>query len=232
MLGFQKKYAAVRGHEPRETEVPDTESIESAPTEKLVYLLPEGHSRRRYLMVLLAVFMLALGAFTFYIGQMAFETPRISLKETFHCGNSTAEAKVLGCEFDILSYSWTPKQCLDTETRDEFREWLHSKDRLFRPWPFFADKDANDWIPNEETLSERVHPQFSWAPIEEHVGHCMFMMRRLYRVLEGGGNLRLNSRQGTYGHVEHCSNMVLDMIREPKAVGEVNSHFAVTFSSC
>ena len=232
MLGFQQQYTAVLGQEPRETEVPDTESTESASTKKLAYLLPGNNSRRHHLMVLLVLFMLGLGAFTLYVGQKAFEVPSIVSSETFHCGNSTAEAKAFGCEFDVLSYSWTPKQCLDTETRDEFREWLHSQDRLFRPWPFFADKDATEWIPNEEALSGRVYPQFSWAPTEEHVGHCMFMMRRLYRVLEGEGNIRLNSRQRTYDHVQHCSNLVLHMIGKPEVIGEVNSHFAITFSSC
>lgn len=75
----------------------------------------------------------------------------------------------------MLSYTWTPKECYDKEIADEFRQWLNLPERFLRPWPFFANKNKTEWVPSEEALSERVH-MMSYAPQEEHIGHCIFMM--------------------------------------------------------
>jgi hypothetical protein len=57
------------------------------------------------------------------------------------CGNSTTEARALGCEFDLLSSIWLPPACLDRETSAEYREWLSSSERERGAFPFFADQN-------------------------------------------------------------------------------------------
>src|SRR6187402_1199980 len=88
-----------------------------------------------------------------------------------NCSNTVSGAKALGCQFDLLSYSWTPAECMDRQTAVEFNEWVLSEDRHFGAWPFFADKDAEQRIPDEETLSRRLGVQTRTSQ-EEHLGHC------------------------------------------------------------
>ena len=180
-----------------------------------------GRNLLRYSLGILAV-LVSLIIFIIYSSHLF---PRTEL----HCGNTTEEARSLGCEFDLLSYSWTPKQCFDRETALEFKEWLLSPDRFPRSWPFFEDRNNSQWVPDEAALSERVHI-LSYAPNEEHFGHCVFMMRRLHRINSGGAG-RANSRIKRYKHTEHCTNTILDAafsqldLRGP-------AHFGVTFETC
>src|SRR3982751_1680124 len=37
-----------------------------------------------------------------------------------HCGNSTTEARALGCEFDPLTVAWIPEPCMYHQVTKEF----------------------------------------------------------------------------------------------------------------
>ncbi|KAE9379515.1 hypothetical protein N431DRAFT_460768 [Stipitochalara longipes BDJ] len=89
------------------------------------------------------------------------------------CGNTSAEAIAVGCEFDILSYSWMPPQCLDRDTAEEFEDWLISNDRYQGPWPFFTDETGKERVIDKETLSHRTNT-LTWTTEEEHLGHFPF----------------------------------------------------------
>lgn len=180
---------------------------------------------RQHVLGLLGVAILI--AVTVLLSQLFFRDLEV-IHHSLHCGNSTEEARALGCEFDILSYTWTPKECYDKETADEFRQWLNLPERFPRPWPFFADKNKTEWVPSEEALSERVH-MMSYAPQEEHIGHCIFMMRRMHRINAGGA--RMNSRFGKYSHTEHCTNVTLDAALSRLDM-RAGAHFGVTFATC
>ncbi|EED15382.1 hypothetical protein TSTA_048250 [Talaromyces stipitatus ATCC 10500] len=160
---------------------------------------------RQYFLGLLGVTLLI--AVTILLSQLFLRNREAAY--LLHCGHSVEEARALGCEFDILSYTWTPKECYDKETADEFRQWLTRPERFPRPWPFFADKNRTEWIPSEEALSKRAH-MMTYAPQEEHIGHCIFMMRRLHRINDGSA--KMNSRFGKYSHTEHCTNETLDAV--------------------
>lgn len=155
--------------------------------------------------------------------------------ENWNCGtsNTTAEAKALGCEFDILSYSWTPQPCLDKDTATEFHEWLQEPDRKMGPFPFFYDRQGRDRLQNEEELSLAFGKTLHTTQ-EEHLGHCTFMMRRIHRVAESNGRLRLNSRYGKLGHTKHCSNEVLKSLQRADLsyLDGARSRFGVSFESC
>ena len=153
----------------------------------------------------------------------------------YHCGstNSTAEARALGCEFDILGNSWTPKQCFDNETAAEFREWLEQPERQMGAFPFFHDKEGKVPIMDEKELAETVRSRV-YTTQEHHLAHCTFLMRRFFRVGHSEGKLRLNSRYGTLDHTKHCSNEVLSSFRrpDPKHMGGIHAGFHITFERC
>jgi hypothetical protein len=148
---------------------------------------------------------------------------------TLSCGDTAAEAKARGCEFDVLSYSWIPKDCRDRETDDEFREWLYSDERQLGPWPFFRDKGMKDRIPDANALSEWRRAVFT--PQDEHIGHCIFLTRRLHRALDG--RFRMDMRGRNLNHTIHCTNVVLNSTtRLPEEYATNRTHFKVTFEGC
>lgn len=56
-------------------------------------------------------------------------------RRSCYCGNSTAEARTLGCEYDPLSAAWLPAHCRDDDLTAEF---MNDKDG---PWEYWADHD-------------------------------------------------------------------------------------------
>ncbi len=152
-----------------------------------------------------------------------------------HCGitNTTAEARAMGCVFDILGNSWTPQQCFDKETADEFREYLQRPERQMGEFPFFHDKDGEVRIKDENELAESIG-SLVYTTQEHHLAHCTFMMRRIFRVGQSNGHMILNSRYGTLGHTVHCTNEVLLSFRrpDPKHMGGVHAGFRITFEHC
>jgi hypothetical protein len=165
----------------------------------------------------------------------SYQSTHLPVTASLHCGtsNTTIEARDLGCEFDMLSYSWTPKQCFDKDTASEFRDWLQSSERQMGEFPFFYDVVGNDHVLGEEELSESFGTTI-YTTQEEHLGHCTFMMRRLHRVAESLGRLRLNSRYGTLEHTKHCSEEVLLSFKrpDPRDMGGIHARFGVSFEHC
>lgn len=174
--------------------------------------------------------MLCLLLFTGAVGIMSAFVRSIVVHERLHCGNTTDEAVALRCEFDLLSNSWTPKECFDAETSTEFRQWLLSPER-YRQWPYFSDENATQWISNEEILSQRIN-NVIWTTPEHHIGHCIFLLRRLHRIVEARGTIRMNSRFGQYSHTEHCSNVTLRSLMNPSNLTETSVRLVVSLESC
>ena len=153
----------------------------------------------------------------------------------YHCGtsNTTAEARALGCKFDILGNSWTPKQCFDSDTAAEFREWVQLPERQMGTFPFFHDKEGKERIRDEHELAESVG-SYVYTTQEHHLAHCTFLMRRIFRAGASNGELRLNSRYGTLSHTVHCTEEVLLSFRrpDPRQMGGIHAGFRVTFEHC
>lgn len=54
-------------------------------------------------------------------------TPRRGLKYD-QCGTTANEARERGCVFEITGFTWLPQECQDTETEDEFLQYLSAND--------------------------------------------------------------------------------------------------------
>jgi hypothetical protein len=157
--------------------------------------------------------------------------PRLNLD----CGNSLASARANNCTFDLLSYSWTPYPCYERETDLEFREWAHSPARQFGAFPFFIDRNGTMRISNVEAMSFRAG-SLAHTTQEEHLGHCIFWMRRIERILEGNGRF---TERGMFGdgvpHSLHCSKSLLKRLEEgqnPVDKGELHGVIGIGFNSC
>ncbi|KAG5981164.1 hypothetical protein E4U55_003224 [Claviceps digitariae] len=146
------------------------------------------------------------------------------------CGNTTEQARAAGCEFDILSYSWVPSRCFDRDTANEFLAWLEDNERQYGAWPFFADSNGRQRIANLSSLAERLFVE-SYSTQEEHLGHCIFWMRHLDRVIQG--LVPQTSRGADMHHTIHCTNALLEQF-DSKAEPKVGPHAVLTvaFNTC
>lgn len=125
--------------------------------------------------------------------------------DSSQCGNSTTEARALGCTYDLLSTTWWPAACQDQSTSKEFEEWLRSPQRI-RPWPFFHDKEGTQPILTLEDLAESAGTDI-WTTQEFHTGHCMLWWKRLHKSMEG--RIATNIWSGEYHHTAHCTSVLL-----------------------
>lgn len=223
-MKYEKLLRVSRKTEGAEDFLEDTDEINlSRPKGRPVYL--------RVVPVVTFVFIIAtvLWIITHSISSLALHAPQTSSRE-FHCGNTTSDAKALGCEFDLLSYTWMPKACIDRETSVEFEEWIRQPERQFGAWPFFADKEGRQRIENIEDLSQRAGLK-THTTQEEHLGHCTFMLRRLHRVRQMQG---VEIAMDNVEHIVHCSNEILRGLKGPDPVDEnrLASIFIISFNSC
>ncbi|KAI1381354.1 hypothetical protein F4677DRAFT_402756 [Hypoxylon crocopeplum] len=224
------KYNSLSIEEPIETNFDDTgTAIQQEPK---VSDHRHHSALRSWRTAIISILTLLFGISVIIAIQSHDFSPRAS---SLHCGrsNTTAEAEVLGCVFDILSYSWTPRQCFDEDTASEFNEWLWESGRQMGAFPFFYDVEGKDRIQDEQALGENFGTAIHTTQ-EEHLAHCTFMMRRIHRVSESNGRLRLNSRYGSLEHTKHCSHEILKSLerKDLSYLGGVRSRFGVSFERC
>jgi hypothetical protein len=58
------------------------------------------------------------------------------------CGNTTTEARALGCKFDPLTVAWIPAPCMNHQVTDEFMAEY--------PWEAFSDETGSELITREQ----------------------------------------------------------------------------------
>jgi hypothetical protein len=115
------------------------------------------------------------------------------------CGSTPAQAKALGCSFDIISFCWLPARCYDAELSSSF-------DKLVQ-WEWYIDHNKTKPVPKAEALTGNFDGLYvSW---EYHVQHCVYMWEKMHRALLGEGKRAVDGYIGSYSHTEHCGNMLL-----------------------
>lgn len=141
---------------------------------------------------------------------------------TLHCGNTTEEARALGCQFDTLSALWIPAECADFDTDSHFRDATL--------WTGYTDRIGSESLSIQE-MSEILPPRIYWTSIREHIVHCAYMWRRQHRgYLEGGGKLDHHARD--YSHTVHCSNVLLKYAGLEYDIDTIETMTEVSFSNC
>lgn len=103
---------------------------------------------RRWHMItthLLVCLLTALACWIFVVSTAQDNFPRPRTTKTLTCGNSTTEAKALGCEFDPLTVAWIPAPCINHEITQLFM--------ADSPWVAYSDKTSSEVI-NREQMAE------------------------------------------------------------------------------
>ncbi|KAH8903314.1 hypothetical protein BR93DRAFT_869743, partial [Coniochaeta sp. PMI_546] len=147
-----------------------------------------------------------------------------------HCGNSSMEARSLGCVFDLLTNNWMPKYCADPTTDDEYRAWVLDSDRHLGSWAFYHDDKAENQVASEEVLSDLVGSHI-YTTTENHLAHCVFLARRMHRLVTGEIAAVAHN---TFGHTLHCTSALLKTMGKgaQEVKPEIGSTFDVGIVSC
>jgi hypothetical protein len=150
------------------------------------------------------------------------------------CGSTISSAQAANCAFDLLSNSWLPTSCYDSETDLEFRSWILHPNRTHGAWPYFTSKSLSHStrIPDIETLSSTTGV-WLWSTQEQHVGHCIFWARRIHRTLEG--KVKQSMSVKNMKHSFHCANEVLDSLLGEAPLKKIEKgvvHFKVQIDTC
>ncbi|KAG8168992.1 hypothetical protein KVR01_001741 [Diaporthe batatas] len=140
-------------------------------------------------------------------------------KQYMYCGNTVAEARAAGCQFELMSYAWLPEPCVDQELEEEFRSL---------GFPYFEDIEGTSPVPHEVVVQG---DQIVFSTWREHVWHCAFMWKKIVKIangVKGGGGL--STRMLRMNHTEHCSEMILADDGPP--LDEVNTRGTPAFDEC
>jgi hypothetical protein len=125
-----------------------------------------------------------------------FSSRQGQLRGTFGgCGTSPAEARSLGCQFDVMSFSWLPSACYDAELVGDFL--------ALRNWEWFNDTTRQHSIPKKEVLKGGLTHLF--VTREYHHFHCTYQWRKMHRGMLKGV---IDSYIANYEHTAHCEHML------------------------
>ena len=114
------------------------------------------------------------------------------------CGQSTAEAKSLGCRYDILSNHWIPAPCMDQAAVEEYQS--------DGSWFGFTDENRTDMI-DIATMSEM---DFYYTSERDHIVHCAMLWRKQFRAFYEE-RIYVDTLIGSFDHTMHCSQFLIDM---------------------
>ncbi|KAH7555672.1 hypothetical protein BM1_07295 [Bipolaris maydis] len=132
------------------------------------------------------------------------------------CGSTPAEAKSLGCKFDILSFAWQLPACYDEKIMDEF---LAEKD-----WVFYREPNGTSPVSRDVALQRELD---LFVTQEYRRTHCMYTWRQMHRAFTI--QKHIDSHLNDYYHTLHCHHVMLGEQIPADAVGAVGT---VKYPAC
>jgi hypothetical protein len=137
------------------------------------------------------------------------------------CGNSIAEARALGCHFDVMSFAYYPPACRDSELHDSFVQ------RYSHDWEWMT----MDYEPiSVAEVLQGNHAELR-AKSDFHQLHCLYEWQRLIRAV--AFHRPLDFKLGDAGHAHHCSRGLLQENTKDVSEGGVTSlRLIVWFARC
>ena len=167
----------------------------------------------------IALFLVAVAIYVLVSGESLI--PQHPSHIAGPCGNSSAEARAMGCSFDQLMWAWYPKYC-PHYANDRF---LNAEPE--QPWRFYTDPYAkiqatkDDW---DKLLNNEIRV---WGERREHLTHCVFMFLSVGQVVRDG--TRYTPRQVDYEHLEHCAELMLEALRDDEHWYDVQTEAPLVF---
>ena len=179
----------------------------------------EKHHRTRT-STLLSIFRDKLPILLLAISIMfgSFNVMLLPMTNITHCGNSTQEARSLGCIYERVTMSWVPPECYDATLDDEWNS--------FRNWTLFDDPSATNPLSTEQVKSGAY--EMLYTDVEWHLNHCTYAWKKMHRAfLE---KRPLDSPTWKYAHTKHCSRLLLAGLPRDRISTTVERDFATCSS--
>ncbi|KXX81087.1 Pre-mRNA-splicing factor SLU7 [Madurella mycetomatis] len=137
---------------------------------------------------------------------LSFKLHFLPTRKSCDCGNSTAEARSLGCRYDSIGAAWLPHHCIDQELMDEFEM---SGDGPDGRWQYWADSNHTRLFSIEEVAELANTPgELFFTTPRWHFMHCFFYWRKQQRSKFTGVTIEI--RYDNERHVKHCGKMFED----------------------
>jgi hypothetical protein len=115
------------------------------------------------------------------------------------CGNSPAEARSLGCKYDIFLNHWVPRPCYDDEWIAEYED--------DGSWGAYA----NEELTHRLTVQEMEESDFYYTSLRDHINHCAKMWNKQFWALYEERKA-LDTIIASPGHTEHCAQFLIDAL--------------------
>lgn len=178
---------------------------------------------------------------------------RLSGESLLTCGGSVAEAKALGCHFDLLAKAWLPHAC-PQHGLAEFSSLKTSLMGVTIPgrggdhhsiqdgrdqevgadhWRYYTAKHGGREIGVDElaAMGDRLDEDVRyWTTRREHSVHCAWMLLRLAHAYTNG--LRGDHMVRRYEHTRHCVHNLLGKAMYAPQQDEIATQGNVVFGSC
>lgn len=133
------------------------------------------------------------------------------------CGTSPEEALGRRCHFDVMSFSWLPSRCFDSELSDQFMG--------SRNWTWYADIDGTIIEPYDSVATGQHDCLF--VTQEYHLFHCTYMWRKMHRAVLSA--TPLDGYIGDYHHTSHCEGQ---LVRQGDDLALINTSIYTKYVDC
>lgn len=186
-----------------ETLVINQDGSTSEPSDRDASRLDHSHLRRkiRILYAILTTLTFLLLCLTSLCIRAAIHHPIPRPAHRHHCGRTVAEAKSLGCTFDLLSRSWLPKDC-SRFGNEEFIQGLRSFPGNHTGWGIYRDREQTYELTMDE-IGEYAESGLKWYGTErQHLLHCAWMLKRVLNAYLNGKKVDGVTKE--FLHTGHC----------------------------
>jgi hypothetical protein len=137
------------------------------------------------------------------------------------CGSSPAEAKAMGCVFDVMSFAWTPPQCYDHATSQQYLD-------RNGPWIFYLDHNATQPLEFEDLSDHEI----VWTEHSYHIVHCLYAWERGHMAMNMGKGTMIPGEMGSINHTRHCVDLLDDVGEAAAPAKKVNAIAYLVYDSC
>lgn len=91
--------------------------------------------------------------------------------EATDCGSSPHTALERGCRFDLMGFTWKPRECFDGELMEQFMQEKH--------WQWSLNSNGTELLSRGD-IETGVY-ELGWTTWEYHLTHCLYMWMKLRR---------------------------------------------------
>lgn len=175
--------------------------LHNSDDEQVFFKSPEPGKARWNVLFLVPLFAGAIissllwGVVIWQSGRSRIETTHES-SQILHCGSTPAEARALGCEFQLWDFAWTPKPCCDQVIENEYLD--------ARDWGYYLDKEGKEEV---DIAVAQSGDYVIWTTVGQHYWHCASTVMKYVRDRAvNSSSLALTDTEAEPGapHLEHC----------------------------